>query len=523
MSSAADASMKIIANGNVITCDAQGRGGRLDLLIRDGRIMEISDRPDLFASLHPYATVIDASNKLIIPGFVNAHFHSESVLLCERTAGLHFSLWKRDIRLHEASQRLLSEESYADVRSLYQVAYFSHLKSGTTCVGEFPLSFNDKAFVQLLQAIDRTDVKTVVALQNWDQIRQARELGPRAPRFLLSLGREEDFTVYAFDNLLRAANEFKFPTVAHIAEQREDSETVKKNFQKNVFTVLRDYNTLSNNSLLIHMNHATAEEVHSAAEAGFSTAITPLSTARKQTGYPALRTLLEQGGHRCLGTDWGNTDMVKEMQFLHQLPFLIPGCTALAPLDILHMATINGATALGLEGETGSIEVGKKADLTFFSLNNICIPPVAMHPHANDLANLLLSSLNSRDISDVMINGDFYLTNHRLMTIDEEELIAMRQELQAKYFPGAKLRPQYNDEESARPRIIPLMIEPRTSTDAAEGFEEGFSVKPLLPDQDVSSQESERPQPRARRATVEPPKTQLSKDVRKVFGDDDEF
>ncbi|MFN0159566.1 MAG: amidohydrolase family protein [Bacteroidota bacterium] len=525
MSAAKGESITIITNGHVITCDAQGRGGRLDLLIRDGRIMEVSDRPDLFSSLHPYATIVDASGKLIIPGFVNAHFHSESILLRERTAGLHFSLWKRDLRLREASQKLLSEESYADIRSLYQIAYFSHMKSGTTCVGEFPLPFNDKAFVQLLQAIDRTDVKAVVALQNWDQIRQAKELGAGAARFMLNLGKEEDFTVYTFDNLLRAANEHNLPTVAHVAEQREDAEIIRKNFQKNVLTVLREYNALQQTSLAVHLNHITDAEVDAAVEAGLSVAISPYSSARKQTGYPSLRALISRGVPCCLSTDWENTDMLTEMQFLHQLPLVLPSMQHIAPLDILRMATINGAVALGVGSETGSIEAGKKADLTFFSLRDVRIPPVDAHATTTDLAELLLDDISSRNISDVMIDGEFYLSNHHLMTIDEEELIEDRRVLHSKFFPSSKMRASRIEEDTTRPRIIPFVLELKKPGIPLEGFEEGFSVLNTAPPPQSRSSEPEQREPMPRRVPESSAsgKPQLPKDVKKVFGEDDEF
>ena len=144
-------SLKIVANAFVIACDPENRGGRYNLLIRDGRIIEISDSLDLFTSLHPYAAVVDATGKLIIPGFVNAHVHSESILLRERTEELHFALWKRDIRLNDCIRMLQEADAHDDILSLYLTAYFSHLTSGTTLVGEFGPSLNERSFVAQLQ------------------------------------------------------------------------------------------------------------------------------------------------------------------------------------------------------------------------------------------------------------------------------------------------------------------------------------------------------------------------------------
>ncbi len=190
-------SLKIIANAFVLTCDRDNRGGRYNLFIRDGRIPEISDSLDLFTSLHPYATVVDAKNKLIIPGFVNAHFHSDSFLLRDRTEGMHFSLWEQDIRFHECSRKLLEVSSYDDLRCLYLAVYFSHLKSGTTCVGDFCPRVNEQGLGHVLRAIDGTNVKSVITLTNWDQIAQAKEFDAAGRRFVISFGRRKTilFTV----------------------------------------------------------------------------------------------------------------------------------------------------------------------------------------------------------------------------------------------------------------------------------------------------------------------------------------
>lgn len=513
--------LKIIANGYVITCDPQNRGGRYSLLIREGRIVEVADQPDTFQALHPYATVVDASGKLIVPGFINAHFHSESILLRRRTQGQHFALWKRDLRLHEAGQKLTVPQHVDDIRTLVLASYFSHLKSGTTCAGEYPPVVDGKGLVQILQAVERTDVSGVVVLQNWDQIRQARELGP-GPRCMIGLGREEDFTVYTFENLLRAAREYGFPICAHVAEQREDVEVVRKNFQKSVIGVLRDYNMLEKTTLLIHLNHATPDDLATVEEAGVSVAIAPRSTAFKQSGYPALRGLLSRNINVCLATDWGSTDMLGEMQFLYNLPLLIHGLRRPSALDILRMGTLNSARALGIGNEAGSIETGKRADLTFFSLSDIRIPRPEPASAATGLATLLLTYLDARDISDVMISGDFYVGNGEIMTIAEEDLCVGIAEMSGRYFPQPGIKKLHEDEERQTQKIFPFIPEPRKVTADVEGFEEGFVVTGKHVE-NGERKPSPSPPPSTTRDVRQATLPELSKDVKKVFGDDEEF
>jgi len=524
--------LKIIANGFVLTCDPQNRGGAYNLLIRNGRIAEISDSLDLFTALHPYATIIDASGKLIVPGFVNAHFHSDSVLLQARTNGMHFGLWKHDIRFQECDKKLLEPGSYDDVRSLYLASYFSHLKSGVTSVGEFGPPVDSKGLIQLLQAIDRTEVKSVVTLQNWDQIRQANELGPKRPKFMVSIGREEDFTVYSFENLTRAARDLGVPLIAHLAEQRDDVEIVKKNFQKNALALLRDYNALQPGTLLVHLNHVTESEIDLVEQLSATVAIAPRSTAFKQTGYPALRSLTRRNVRLCISTDWANQDVLLELRFLHELPLLVSGIRQLSPMELLRMATINGAYALGLSAETGSIEPGKSADLTFFNLSDIRVPFTASRPTAEELALLLVRSLTSRDISDVMIDGEFYVGRGEIMTMSEEDVVEGFRKTFDRFFPvSSRPLPSEPEELAAerpagtRGKVLPFVPEQRVPAEGVEGFEEGFQI--IQPPPGVfeikNNSVNMQPPPALPPPKAPGPKPELSKDVKRIFGEDEGF
>lgn len=520
--------VKIIANALVLTCDANNRAGRMSLLVKDGRLADIARQPDGFAAMYPQARVIDAAGKLIVPGFVNAHFHSESILLRERTQGLPFIQWRQDIRLQEYSRKLVDRSSYDDVRAVYLASYFSHLKSGTTCVGEFGPAVDQKGFVHLLQAIDRTDVRSVVTLQNWDQISQANDLGSKRPRFAVSLGREEEFTVYSFENLMRGARELEVPLVAHVAEQREGVESVKKNFQKNVVTLLKDFGALQESTLLVHLNHIGEDEIRLIEDAGVSAVVCARSTAHKQTGYPSLRHLCGSTIPLCIGTDWDSTDMLEEMRFLHRLPMLVNGVPPLAPLQIVQMATINGARALGLDAEVGSLETGKKADMVFFDLADLRLPRIKEPAAATALAGFLVNNLGTQHITDVMINGEFFVTKGNLLTMAEDDVAQGLSNTLDRYrqFPSpvpplSELAGVAEPTPQTRSKVVPFTGDIRQKQGG--GFERGLVDEPSSvqhvekkPSDAIAPSPREKPEP-SRAALPE-----LSKDVKRVFGEDDD-
>lgn len=526
-------SYKIIANAYVITCDPQNRGGRYNLLIRNDRIIEVSERHDIFTSLHPSAKIIDASNKLIIPGFVNGHFHSESVLLSARTDDLHCSLWKTDLRIQECIKGLLDTLNKDDMRNIYLMAYFRHLKSGTTCVGEFSLPFAEKEFAHMLHCIERTEVKSVVALQTWDQISTAGALTGGRHRFLVNVGKEEDFTVYSFENLLRAARELKVPLLAHIGEQRSDVDLIKRTFQKNILAVLQDFTALRPDTVFVHLNHLSAQETAALAEAGASAVICARSAAFKRTGYPSLRHLARERIPLAVGTDWGRVDMLEELKFIYQLHLLISGIPELSPLQLIRMGTINGALAIGLSHETGSIEGGKKADLAFFSLDDMWLPVVSQYADAELLSSLLVNHLTSRDISDVMINGEFYIARGEVMTMAEEEIVEGFRATHSKFFPNdanETLLPPLTefDAASARPvpKILPFVNIGRMSQLPEEGFESGFRVAKKPPTViEMKPDNVSTPPPALAAPQKDAPRTkqESSKETWMTFGEDEDF
>ncbi len=520
----------IITNGYVLTGDSANRGGRYDLLVRDGRIAGIASDSVAFQNLHPEARIISAEQKLILPGFVNAHFHSESILLRALTEGRNFGLWSRDVRLRRASAELLQSSAHDDLRSLYLTSYYSHLKSGTTSVGEFPPAVDEQGFQILAQSIARTDVRCVLTLQTWPHIEQVRTSNPGLRGYLMSVGPEEEYTVYSIGNLVRSARDMGLALLVHAAERRDDVETVNRNFQKGLGTVLRDLGALRPETVLIHLNHAGGQDLDLLEEAGSTVVLCARSAAHKQTGYPMLRHLAARSMRLALGTDWAHVDMLDELRFLAELPLLVSGIPTFSPLELVRMATINGAHALGVAGETGSVEIGKKADLTFLSLKDLRQPFLTPHPGARELAAFLVSHLSSRDITDVMINGQFAVSDGQIMTMTEEDVLSGFRKTLERWYPGhagpaeggAKetlLRP----ERSPQVKIIPFVVReyPVLSTET-EGFEEGFSVIDAPDQTPLPPEAPPAPLPASAARQPESVKPELRKEVRKVFGEDDE-
>jgi hypothetical protein len=185
-----------------------------------------------------------------------------------------------------------------------------------------------------------------------------------------------------------------------------------------------------------------------------------------------------------------------------------------------------------LSTEIGSIERGKKADLTFFNLEDMRLPVLSPHVSADELAELLVHHLGAGDISDVMIDGEFYVSNHQIMTMSEEDIIEGFRVMHERFYavPGKK-RPrtepiQLSEQDYAtKAKIIPFVSETRRMEEA-EGFVEGFSVVKESgenPDVQKNSPNSPKTSALSPDENKPPSKEDFSEETKRVFGEDEEF
>jgi 5-methylthioadenosine/S-adenosylhomocysteine deaminase len=517
----------IIEGGLVLTCDPANHGGRLDLLVRKGRISTIAP-PGVLGRQYADAQIIDAAGKLILPGLVNAHFHPESLLLQPLTSGVHFGLWAQDVSIRTALAQLLQADSYDDVRSLTLAGAFAHVKSGTVAAAFFPPAFDGQAMEVLGQSAARADLSSVQVLQTWQQIDRARAGLNGVYGYFLGVGEEQDLTVYNLSTLVRTSKEMGIPLLAHVAERREDEETVRTNFQKNLGSVFRDLGVLQPETVLIHCNHLQASDLELIEAAGATIVLCARSAGFKKTGYPILRLLTSQNIRLALGSDWAQTDMLEEIRFLAQLPQLVAGVPAFSALELMRMGTINGAVALGLGAELGSIEPGKRADLVFLSLRDLRLPMLTGSPSSREIAEFVVTTANAQLISEVMINGEFACSGGQLATITEDDVLAgFRATLEKWYAPPQPAEEPVGAspadvEETHQAKILPFATREPLEAPEEEGFEEGFTVigpRRGIPKVPQTAPPTRPVTPPAEEAERQP---ELPKNVRREFGDDEE-
>ncbi len=208
----------------------------------------------------------------------------------------------------------------------------------------------------------------------------------------------------------------------HLAEVEADKTFLKEKYDLSPVYYAESVGLLGPRTVLVHMVWLTSEDIDKLAATGTHVSHNPSSNSKLASGVCKVPQMLASGVNVALGCDGGPSnndyDMIREMK----LAALIHKAVSLDPLivpaeTVLEMATINGARALGLEHEIGSLEVGKKADLVVIDLNRLHTTP-SMNP-----ASTLVYAAAGGEVDMVVVDGQTVVEQGQLLTMDEDEVM----------------------------------------------------------------------------------------------------
>ena len=217
------------------------------------------------------------------------------------------------------------------------------------------------------------------------------------------------------------AKEEKLPIQMHFCENSKEVEDIEKIYNEKPVQILeKEFQNIK--LLLAHCVKLSDEEINRMAKIGnISIAHCPVSNLKLGCGVANISEMMKQGINVALGTDGQgsgcNLDMFEEMKYAVLLQKGIKEEAKLLPAyEVLKMATINGAKALNLEDEIGTIEVGKKADLIVIDLSNVITNPI------NNIFAELVYNVKGYNVETTIINGNILMDDRKLL-IDKKEII----------------------------------------------------------------------------------------------------
>ncbi|CAI5721104.1 unnamed protein product [Hyaloperonospora brassicae] len=201
---------------------------------------------------------------------------------------------------------------------------------------------------------------------------------------------------------------------------------------------LKRMDLLSERLICTHMTQLTETEMDAVAAAGAHVVHCPSSNLKLASGIAPVTEMIKRGVNVGIGTDGAasnnSLDMLSEMKLTAILAKAQTlQCSSLPAVEVLQMATLNGARALGLDQDIGSIEVGKRADVIAIKCDS-----VEMIPMYNAISHIVYVA-GREHVSDVWINGKHLLDDHKLTTIDEAQVKQSVREWAAKISKHHKL------------------------------------------------------------------------------------
>ncbi len=391
----------------------------VDLLIEGSEVAAIGR--DIPVGDHE---VIDCSNKVVLPGLINAHTHASMTLLRGISDNKELQDWlEQDI--FPAEEKL--DETDAYVGSL--LASIEMLETGTT-------TFNDMYdnMDQVAEAVDQTGIRAVLGRGLMDMDGKIEERMQEAIDLVENYGEYERITacfaphaVYtASEQLLLEAKDcaeiFNTPYHIHVSETEQEKLDAMKEQGDTPLEYLNSLGLVTDDLVAAHGVWLTETEKDLLQNQGGNVVHNPAANLKLGSGIADVPDLLNRGINVALGTDGvasnNNLNLFEEAKvasILHKRN---------SPEDIdeqqvLDMATINGAKALGIDDKVGSIELGKKADLITVSLEQPEMSPV--HGKRGVISNLVYSF--SGDIDETIVNGDIKVKNGNIQGLKKERIV----------------------------------------------------------------------------------------------------
>ncbi len=433
-----------------------------DLLISGGTI----DRTAPHIAADDGVEVIDAAGKLVVPGFVNAHYHSHDVMAKGMFEEMPFDIWA--VHTNPVS---FGRRSHEEVRLRTLIGAAESLRNGITTIQDFlTVVPPDDAYVDtVLSAYQEAGIRVVFAIAARD--RAALDIAPFIPKDLpepirqrlagqdRSARAELDFVSGQIRRLGKApaarqtwalapsapqrcspellegiaaiSREHGLPVFTHVYETRIQAAAARQmdpDTSVSLLDVLARAGLLNDRLNVVHGVWLSPRNIAQIAEAGARVVHNPISNLKLKSGVAPILDLYRAGIDIALGCDNYSCAETQNIFTAMRMLCLLPAVTDPEPGPInagfaLKSATLSGARAVGLGGKVGALKPGMAADLMILDLNELAFVPF------NSAARQIVFAKSGRAVETVFVDGRPVVRGGKLVTVDEVKLAAEAAEL----------------------------------------------------------------------------------------------
>jgi 5-methylthioadenosine/S-adenosylhomocysteine deaminase len=401
--------------------------------VREDSIVAVGHEEELKREYVAQETV-DCQGKILMPGLVNAHTHVPMTLLRGLADDLRLDVWLMGYMM-PVEREFVSPEF---VRLGTLLACAEQIRSGVTTFNDMYYFEEDVAKAAADAGMRAVCGQTVMkfpapdAASYEDSLQMAREFIQRwkdHPLIVPAVAPHAPYT--CTDEILQAtaqlAKEFDVPLHTHLSETSFEVENMRDENGMPVIPYVKRQRLFEAKVIAAHCVHVDAGEIRTLHNAGSGVSHNPSSNLKLASGFAPVVKMLEIGINVGIGTDGpasnNDLDMFEEVRLAAFIAKAVTNDpTTLPAPQALLMATRLGAQALHIGHLTGSLEPGKRADLIIVDVSPLHNSPSFKRSPDNAYAQVVYAG-KSTDVSDVMVNGKWLMREHRLLTLNEEDLL----------------------------------------------------------------------------------------------------
>lgn len=391
----------------------------IDIKIEDNKVVEI--RKNIIED--DIDKIIDATDKIVMPGLINTHAHVPMSIFRETVEGYSLQDWLTK-KIWPMEDKLTLEDIY----NASMLSFIEMIKTGTTTI-------NDMYFMteEIINAAQETKIRlqtsrTLIGDVDSNGLNKIKELKELLEKYrdkneliTFNVGIHGLYTTTReyVKKCIEFTKEENLPIHMHFCENIQEVNDIIKSYNNKPIEVLQQ-EFKENRIILAHCVKLNKEEITELKNLNVSVSHCPVSNLKLGCGVADIKEMLENKINVSLGTDGQgsgcNLDLFETMKYTALLQKGInEDAKQLPAYEVLKMATINGAKALGLDDKVGSIEVGKCADIIIIDTNDSVLNPI------NDIFSDIVYNVKGYNVNTSIVNGNIIMEDRNTM-INEKDI-----------------------------------------------------------------------------------------------------
>jgi len=439
----------LIKNGLVLTLDRKGTAGYFNILVRNGKIYHIDNENKFnekeFISKYPDTLIIDAADRIIMPGFFNSKLISSYSLnkyFFKKCTYENLNSWL-SLKLTE---RFLTAKDNSDLNyELFGISHARSLLNGELFISESSSTISKEFFDKYFK--DSDQIKQYFNLTVYDY-GLLTDITGQEKNISLGFRTDEDINNYSLASMKKVLSGNKLRLFIDASLSQGTFESVKKDFGKPFITVLSEMELLSQGTVISNPTHLNQIELDILCKKGATILLSPSDYLNFQDKKTDLDEIFLSGLNIITGTGYTGDNIFAELKILSSLI----SKNVISSEELLKTAIRNPSQLFGISNITGSIERNKSADMIILSLEDIRNVPAVPETESEILADFIIRNLSAKDISDVILRGRVLVRDKKLMAEDSSLLRKKSEEISARIYSEGKYF-EYKEKYLMRGRV----------------------------------------------------------------------